>query len=74
MEETFCGRAYSSARRSFGEMRLKKISKRGSAIIALVVVLAALVGTPAASAAGLGASWVSSDLNIAPTASWGEAL
>jgi hypothetical protein len=55
-------------------MRLKKITKRGSAIIALVVVLAALVGSPGASAASYGASWVSSDLQLMPTASWGEAL
>ena len=55
-------------------MRLKKISKRGSAIIALVVVLGALVGGPSASAAGYGASWVSSDYQLAPSASWGEAL
>jgi hypothetical protein len=55
-------------------MRLKKITKRGSAIIALVVVVGVLVGSPAASAAGFGASWVSSDTSFTPTASWGEAL
>jgi hypothetical protein len=55
-------------------MRLKKISKRGSAIIAFAFVLAALVGSPGASAAGYGASWVSSDTQFMPTASWGEAL
>ena len=55
-------------------MRLKKIGKRGSAIIALVLVLGALVGSPAASACGFGASWVSGDSLPIPTASWGEAL
>jgi hypothetical protein len=74
MDEMFCGTACSPAREEIGEMRLKKISKRGSAIIALVVVLAALVGSPAASAAGFGASWVSSDRTLTPTASWGEEL
>jgi ABC-type glycerol-3-phosphate transport system substrate-binding protein len=53
-------------------MRLKKISKRGTAIIALVVVLGALAGSSTASAAGFGASWVSSDKTLTPTASWGE--
>jgi hypothetical protein len=74
MEEMFCGAARRPAQEEIGEMRLKKISKRGSTIIALVVVLAALVGSPAASAAGFGASWVSSDRTLAPTASWGELL
>jgi hypothetical protein len=55
-------------------MKLKKLSKRGSAIIALIVVLGALAGSPVASAATSGASWVSGDFLVGPSASWGEAL
>ncbi len=55
-------------------MKLKKLNKRGSAIIAFVFVLAALIGSPGASAAMSGASWVSGDYQVGPAASWGEAL
>ena len=47
----------------------KKIGKRGSAIIALVAVIAALTASPVASAA----SWGGEDaFYSAPAASWGE--
>ncbi len=51
-------------------MKRKKISKRGSAIIALLVVLVALAGSPAASAA----SWVGDRGVFGPDASWGEGI
>jgi hypothetical protein len=49
-------------------MRRKKIGKRGSVIIALLVVIAALAGSPAASAASWGDACYQ-----APAASWGDA-
>lgn len=74
MEETFLRPRVRQREEEFGEMRLKKIGKRGSAIIALAVVLAALVGSPAASAS-FGGWGPSGDMQPAPapTASWGEA-
>jgi hypothetical protein len=53
-------------------MRHKKIGKRGSVIIALLAVIAALVASPIAS----GASWGEDAYSFynAPGASWGEPI
>ena len=50
-------------------MKRKKLSKRGSVIIALLAVIAALAASPAAPAA----SWVGQDASYSdPGASWAE--
>ena len=62
--KSYCGRARKpGARGEIGEMKRKKIGKRGSVIIALLAVTLALAASPAASAA----SWVGST-----DASWAQ--
>jgi hypothetical protein len=65
--EAVCGLAFAAG--GEGEMRRKKIGKRGSVIIALLAVIAALAASPVAS----GASWGGEDAFYnAPGASWGD--
>jgi hypothetical protein len=66
--KTVCGPAFAAG--GDGEMRGKKIGKRGSVIIALIAVIAALAASPVASAASWGEANAFYD---APGASWGDA-